>query len=274
MKKLLIVLFLAQLSAFSSPVAVIDGRVLGKKEFELVFELYWKEILHLIPKKPTLKDKELFLIEYIKGQIIEDVAQELGITVTENEIDNRLGFWGVKTSSNRIIRDFVRREILTEKVERVIAGGVYVTESEIRAYYILNKREFYYPKQVKLLRVVAEDKRLAERARKLLKKGEIPKGKGYRVGRERWYSLQALPKKVRKRLYPYKVGRVTLPIRFDGKYIILKIVDTREPGVLPISMVREKVRSKLIRQKKEEVLRKWFRDVLSNYQLEIYPENL
>ena len=70
------------------------------------------------------------------------------------------------------------------------------------------------------------------------------------------------------------MGRVTLPIRFEGKYIILKIVDTREPGVLPISMVREKVRSKLIRQKKEEVLRKWFRDVLSNYQLEIYPENL
>jgi len=273
-KALLILLILLPVSLLSSPVAVVNDRIITKQEFNLVFDLYWKEILHLAPKRPTLRDKELFLLEYVKGQIIEDVAKEMGLTATESEINERLRLWGRTASSNQLIRDFVRREILTEKVEQMVTGGIYVSESEIKAYYLLNKREFYYPKQVKLLRVVADTRKLARRAREILKRGKVPKGEGYIVGRERWYSLQALPRKVRARLYPYKTGRVTAPIPFDGKYIVLKIVDTRKPGILPISMVREKVRSKLIRLKKEEVFRKWFQDVLKNYRLEFYPENL
>ena len=274
MKALLILLFLLPVNLYGSPVALINDRVITKQEFNLVFELYWKEILHLAPKRPTLRDKELFLLEYVKGQIIEDVAEEMGITVTESEISERLRLWGRTPAVNQLIKDFVKREILTEKVEQMVTGGIYVSEKEIKAYYLLNKREFYYPKQVKLLRVIADSRKLAKRARAILKKGGIPRGEGYTVGRERWYSLQALPKRVRARLYPYKVGKVTAPIRFDGKYIILKITDTRKPGILPISMVREKVRAKLLRLKKEEVFRKWFQDVLKNYRLEFFPENL
>ncbi len=271
---LLILLYLFPVSLLGSPVALVNDRVITKQEFNLVFDLYWKEILHLAPKRPTIRDKELFLLEYVKGQIIEDVAREMGITVTQSEISERLRLWGRNPAVNQLIKDFVKREILTEKVEQMVTGGIYVSENEIKAYYLLNKREFYYPKQVKLLRVVADTRRLAKRARETLKRGGIPKGDGYMVGRERWYSLQALPKKVRARLYPYKVGKVTAPIRFDGKYIILKITETRKPGILPISMVREKVRAKLLRLKKEEVFRKWFQDVLKNYRLEFYPENL
>jgi hypothetical protein len=273
-KVLLLLILVLIAESFASPVAVINERVISREEFNLVFELYWKEILHLSPKRPTIKDKELFLLEYIKGMILEDVAREMGIRVSEEEISERLRFWGRNPNANPLIRDFVKREILVKEVAELVTTGIYVSEGEVKAYYLLNKREFYYPKQVKLLRIVVDSKKIAERVRRKLRKGVIPSGKGILVGKERWYSLQSLPKRVRAKLYPYKKGRVTVPIRFDGKYVVLKIVDVRESGILPLSFVREEVKARILRDKKEEVFRKWFQEVLKSYRLELYPENL
>ncbi len=274
MLRLLTLILLSLSNLLASPVALINDRVVSREEFNLVFDLYWKEILHLSPKKPTIRDKELFLLEYIKGEILEDVAKEMGIVVTDEEIDERLRLWGRNPSANPLIRDFVRRELLAQRVSEVVAGSIYISEGEIKAYYILNRREFFYPKQVKLLRVVVDEKRRAKKVREMLKKGIIPSGKGIIIGKERWYSVQSLPRKVRSRLYPYKKGRVTLPIKYDGKYIILKVVDTRKSGILPLEMVRDQVRLKLLKRKREEVFRQWFQEVLQSYRLELYPENL
>ena len=75
---------------------------------------------------------------------------------------------------------------------------------------------------------------------------------------------------MRARLYPYKVGRVTVPIKFEGRYLILKITGSRESGVLPFEMVKEEVRKKLLKIKKEEVFKRWFRNMLETYDVKLY----
>ncbi len=270
---LFLILVLASSISFSDVVARVNGKILTKEEFERAFRNYWKEILHFNPGKPRKEDRRKFLFEYLKGIIIEDVALDLGIRVSEEEIRGQLRRWGVRRPSDTIL-NMARWEILTHKLENHITKDVRVKEEEIRAYYLLNKREFRYPDQVKLLRVVAEDRKTAEKAYKALKEGrELPKT-GITVGRERWYSIHALPKKIRKKLWPYRVGRVSKPIRFEAGYLILKVLDRRRAGQLPLSEVRDRVRQKILKMKKEEVFKRWFRSVLRNYRLEVYLKEL
>ncbi len=274
MKVLQILLLLCSLFSFSQPIAVIKGKEISMEEFERAFRIYQKEIAHLSPRTALERDREIFMREYVKMRIVEEIAKDIGISISEKEVDERLFRWGRKGSVSPELRGFVRREIAVEKITDMLSRGIRITEGEVRAYYLLNKREFFYPRQVKLLRIVADSRRVALRVRRALRRGESLPTRGVIVGRERWYSLQSLPKKVRARLYPYKVGKVTAPIRFEGRYLILKITDTRRSGVLPFDLVREEVRRKLLRIKREEAFRRWFKDMLETYGVKLYLDRL
>jgi len=269
----LLLLFLTLSLSFAQMIARVDERVITLEEFNQAFETYWKEVVHINGRKATSRDRRKFLFEYIKGIIIEEVASDLGILVDDWEIKERLERWGIRKPS-KITLDMIRREILLEKLTERIAGGVTVSEGEIKAYYLLNKREFYYPDQIKLLRVIAEDKRKAKMAYELLRRGRLPDGEGILIGKERWYSIEALPKRIRRKLYPYRIGEVSKPINLETGYLVLKITDKRKAGFLPLSEVKERVRNKLLKEKKEEVMRRWFREILKRYDLVIYLEEL
>jgi len=271
---MLFILLLLTLSlSFSQMIARVDGRIITLEEFNRAFGTYWKELIHINGRKATTRDRKEFLFEYIKGIIIEEIASDLGIRVENDEINQRMRKWGIREPS-RVMLDMIRREIILEKLTERIAKNVRVREGEIEAYYLLNKREFYYPEQVKLLRVVAEDRKKAKRAYELLKRGKLPDGEGVLIGKERWYSVKALPKRIRRKLYPYKVGKVSRPIDLETGYLILKITDKRKAGFLPLSEVKDRVKAKLLKEKKEEGMRRWFRDILKHYDLVIYLEEL
>ena len=260
--------------SFSEVVARVDGKVITREEFESAFRAYWREILHFNPGKPRKEDRRKFLFEYIRGIIIEDVATRMGLEVSEEEVRGQLRRWGVRNPSDLIVK-LARREILMKRIEDHLTRDLKVKEEEIKAYYLLNRREFRYPDQVKLLRVVAEDRRTAEEVYRALKRGgPVPRKEGVVVGRERWYSVQALPKKIRRKLWPYRVGSVSKPIRLGTGYLVLKVLDRRKAGFLPLSEVRDRVRRKILKMKREEVLRRWFRSVLRSYRVEILSGEL
>lgn len=270
---LLFTLLLALSLSFGQMIVRIDDRIITREEFDRAFETYWRDVVHVNGRKATYKDRREFLFEYIKGIIIEKVASDLDISVGEGEVRDRLRRWGVRKASDVTV-DMVRREIIMEKLTKRIAGDVKVSEGEIEAYYLLNKREFYYPDQIKLLRILVEDREKARKVYEALRMGKLPRGEGILVGKERWYSIESLPKTIKKKLYPYKVGRVSKPINLETGYLILKITDKRKAGFMPLSEVKEKVRSKLLKKKREEVMRRWFRDILKHYDLVIYLEEL
>lgn len=256
--------------SFAEVVAKVNGVEITKEELDRKFKTYWEEILHFSPGKPKEEDRIRFLMEYIKGIILEDVAGDMGIEVSEEEVQRRLRIWG-KRRPSELVRELVRREIIAEKLENRLTEDLRVSDEEVKAYYMLNKREFSYPNQIKLLRVVAYDKKKAYKVFKLLKGGNnVDPEEGIIVGKERWYSLQALPKVVKRKLYPYKVGKVSKPIKIEGGYLILKITSKRKAGYLPLSEVKDRVRDKILKLKKKEVLREWFRDILKGYDLELY----
>ncbi len=266
---LLIFLLLISIS-FSQIIAVVNGRKITSEEVSKAFKTYWEEILHLTHIKPQKEDRQKFLAWYIKSILVEDIAREIGIEVSEEEIDRLLKKWGKRNASG-IVRKIAKYEILMKKIEEHITEGLTVSESEIEAYYTLNRREFLLPSRLKLLRIVVSDKKTAWDVYRRLKRGEeIRPSEDIIVGRERWYSLQALPRRIKRKLYPYKVGKVSKPIKVRGGYLILKITDKQKGGFLPLEEVRDEVKKRIIEMKKEEVMRRWFRDLMNYYEVKLY----
>ncbi len=273
MNLLLVLVSLVSL-AFPKAVAEVNGRVITLQEFEEAFNIYWEEILHFSGRKPTPEDRREFLYEYIKSIILRDVARDMGIDVEDSEVREFLKRTG-RRSADPVLIELARSELIVKEITSLLLSSVVVTEGEIRAYYILNRREFYMPDQVKLLRVLTDDRKKAEKVYRSLKEGRIPEPEeGVIVGKERWFSIQALPKVVRRRIYPYRVGKVSRPIKLDTGYLILKVTGKRKAGILPLEEVRDVVRRKLLQIKRQEVFREWFREILKRYKVEVYTENL
>ncbi len=269
-----LILFLSVSLSLSKVVAEVNGRVITLEEFNEAFSAYWEEILHFSGRKPSFEDRREFLFEYVKSIILMDVAERMGIEVEDEEVREFLRKTGRK-EANPVILNLARTELIVKEISSLLLESVSVTEGEIKAYYLLNRREFYMPDQVKLLRVIAEDKEKALKVYRTLKEGKVPEpSEGVIVGRERWFSIQALPKVVRRRIYPYRVGKVSKPIKLDTGYLILKVTGRRKAGILPLEEVRDLVRRKLLRIKRQEVFREWFREVLKRYEVKVYTENL
>jgi len=125
-----LLIFLLFSLSFSGVVARVDGKVVTKEEFEKAFKTYWKEFLHFSPGEPKKRDKERFLFEYMKGIVLEDVAREMGVRVSIEEVRERLRRWGIRRPSYLVER-FARWEILVEKLEGRITEDISVSEKEI-----------------------------------------------------------------------------------------------------------------------------------------------
>jgi len=86
--------------------------------------------------------------------------------------------------------------------------------------------------------------------------------------------LESLPALVKRRLYPYVPGKISKPIKLDTGYLILKVVDRREAGFLPLEEAKDVIKRRLLAMRKEEVFRSWFKRILEHYGVEVFPQHL
>jgi len=237
---IIIILLLCGL-AFSDEkvVAVIDGESITLEQFNKSFSAYWQEILHLPIHKATREDKVEFLKWMVRSKIVEREAEKLGIDVEEEEIKEYIRLNIGKDKLSDPVRRMVRTEILINKIVEKISGNIEVSDGEVEAYYYLNLRDFKYPKQVQILRVLVYDKEEAFRVYRLLKEGkdvEEEEKEGIKIGKPRWYSIQTLPSVLRR--------------------------------------AKPKVIKKLLNLKKEEVFKRWFSEALKGYSIRLYFQYL
>ncbi len=269
-----IVLLLTILISFAitkeKVVAVFDGEKITLDQFNKSFKAYWQEILHLPIHRATREDKIEFLKWLVRSKIVEKEAEEMGISVTEEELKNYIKKHIGKKKLSEPVERMVRTEILINKIVDELAKDISITEGEIEAYYYLNLRDFKYPKQVQILRVLAWDKEQAMEVYKRLKNGEsLEDMEDIKIGKPRWYSIQTLPSILRRRLYPYEIGKVSRPVKVNDGYIIVKILNKKKEGILSLEEAKPQVMKKLKSYKKEEVFRKWFSEVLKKYSIRL-----
>ena len=264
-----LLLFLVSLS-YAQVIARVNNEVITRDEFQRVFFAYWKEIVHLPIAQATKEDMNTFLVEYVRSKIILNESRRMGIDVSESELDNYINRNIGSRNLSPMVRSMVKVELLTQKIVDNIAKNISITDKQVEAYYYLNLRDFKVPAQVLLKRVFADDLDTANEAYYRLINGKPIAGLNVREGESMWYSIQTLPSVVREQLHPYEVGKVSKPIDSGAGYLILKVVDKRGSGIIPLEEAKPVVREKLLKERRQEVFRQWFQRVSKGYRLELY----
>ncbi|NPB06262.1 MAG: hypothetical protein GXO03_01525 [Aquificae bacterium] len=268
-------LFLLPALALAGVLATVNGEAVTKDEFEKLFNAYWERVKHLSKARPTKEDKRTFLLDYVRSLIVLKEAEKMGITVTEEElkefINERIGRTDIKNGS---LKKLLKAELVTQKLaEKLFNEKSYKpTEGELKAYYLVYQRAFYYPASVKLAFYRVKTRKEAERVREALLLGRRPEGaEGPRV---MWYSIAALPRQLKSKLGLIRPGIVSEPVKVKDGFVVVKVLERRSGGVLPFEKALPLVKQRYLKYKRQEVFRKWFREVLERYEVKFYWERL
>jgi parvulin-like peptidyl-prolyl isomerase len=273
-------LFLILLAFFgfssASVVARVGSEAIKKDELYEYFNSYWREILHLPIARATKEDVQNFLVELVRSKVIRQEARKMGISLKDDEVEDYIQKNIGSKNLSPIAFYFIETEILVDKIAERLYRGSEITENQVIAYYYLNLRDFKMPAQVRLERFVADSLESANELYYRLSRGiefwdDI---KGVKKGEAVWYSIQALPDVLKAQLSPYEVGKVSKPIYTEAGYVVFRVVGRRKEGILSLEEAKPMVRAKLIREKRQEVLKEWLEKTLKNYRVEFYFSQL
>jgi parvulin-like peptidyl-prolyl isomerase len=269
-------LFLILLAFFgfssASVVARVGSEVIKRDELYEYFNSYWREILHLPIARATKEDVQNFLVELVRSKVIRQEAKKMGISLRDAEVEDYIQRNIGSKKLSPIALYFIETEILVDKIAERLYRGSEITENQVVAYYYLNLRDFKMPAQVRLERFVADNLESANELYYRLSRGIVlwDDIKGVKKGEAVWYSMQALPDVLKAQLRPYEVGRVSKPIYTEAGYVVFRVVGRRKEGILSLEEAKPMVRAKLIREKRQEVLKEWLEKTLRNYRVEFY----
>lgn len=150
-----------------------------------------------------------------------------------------------------------------------------VTDEEVRAYYDAHPEEFAHGKRLKarqiLFKIEGKDpaeaeKKAAEKAEKVLEKlraggafaklaqrhsaDEKTASKGGDLG---FVERHEMPKELSDALFALEAGAFGGPVRTAQGLHLIAVDETQEPGTKPLDEVRDRIRSRLQRDKKERL---------------------
>jgi len=271
---MLVLFILLAFFGFSSAsvVARVGSETIKRDELYEYFNSYWREILHLPIARATKEDVQSFLVELVRSKVIRQEAKKMGISLRDAEVEDYIQKNVGSKNLSPIALYLIKTELLVDKIAERLYKGSEITENQVVAYYYLNLRDFKVPAQVSLERFVADSLESANELYYRLSMGiefweDI---KGVKNGEAVWYSMQALPDVLKAQLSPYEVGRVSKPIYTDAGYVVFRVVGRRNEGILSLEEAKPMVRAKLIREKRQEVLKEWLEKTLKNYRVEFY----
>jgi parvulin-like peptidyl-prolyl isomerase len=275
---MLVLFILLAFFGFSSAsvVARVGPETIKKDELYEYFNSYWREILHLPIARATKEDVQSFLVELVRSKVIRQEAKKMGISLKDAEVEDYIQKNIGSKNLSPVALYLIKTELLVDKIAEGLYKGSEITENQVVAYYYLNLRDFKVPAQVSLERFVADSLESANELYYRLSRGiefweDI---KGVKNGEAVWYSMQALPDVLKAQLSPYEVGRVSKPIYTDAGYVVFRVVGRRNEGILSLEEAKPMVRAKLIREKRQEVLKEWLEKTLKNYRVEFYFSQL
>jgi parvulin-like peptidyl-prolyl isomerase len=228
--------------------------------------------------------KEAALGELLNEIWLEGEAEELGITVTDKQVETELKnikkqsfpsegayqkFLKESHYTQEDVDQRVRLQMYTTQIQEGVNSSVAPpTKSEIAAYYEAEKAEKYSVKETRDVRVVVnKDKAKVEAAKEELDKENSPaiwkkvakkyssdpttktKG-GLQPGiSEEFISQEPL----RSAIFDSPKNELMGPLKVEKNYLLLEIVKINPPKIKPLSEVQSEIKSTLTQEAQQEV---------------------
>jgi parvulin-like peptidyl-prolyl isomerase len=230
-----------------------------------------------------------FLVQRVQ---FDQKAKELGVTVSEKEVDERLErvikqFFGGSEKkyeqslekqgiSGQQVRDELRSTLISEKIFEKVGSAVKVTDADIRAYYDSHP-ELYAQKSSRDVRhILVPSKELADDLYRQLQNGADfaalakkystdpgSKAVGGKLTVARGETVPAFEKVA----FALEVGEVAKPVKTQyGWHVIEALTAEQEGKKTPIASVRKTISDTLLGQKKSDAVTKWLEDLKKEYE--------
>ncbi len=252
---LLLVLFFACGGKQEQPQKVI----VSVGDAKLTWEMLEREIPDDLKSKLSREQVSTYIQQWIDQELLYQAAVRMGMDLDESyfrELE--------KMKKKLLVRRFLEDYLMTKDAQ--------VTEEEMLNFYEKNKDTFVIPKtEIHALHILVPTKELADLVMKRLGKGEDFVKVAQELStdfRERgridlgYFTKDDLLKELANKVFSYRVGSTTRPLKSDFGYHIFKILDRRERGTFrPFDEVREKIRERLESGKKKEAYRKLISDL-------------
>jgi parvulin-like peptidyl-prolyl isomerase len=221
----------------------------------------------------------------------EIAAEELDVTVTEEELDKRLDelkqqfFDGDEQkykdelekqglTEEQVLKD-LRTRMLSEKIFEKVTSEVKVTDADIQAYYEQNKAQFEQPASREVRHILVKSKAKADDIHAQLENGgnfaklakqfstdPASKNEGGKFTAQKGATVAPFDKVA----FELETGELSEPVKTQfGWHIIEAVGDVQEASTQPLSEVEESISTTLLEEKKNARINEWIKELQDRF---------
>ena len=243
------------------------------------------------PEYQALKNQAVeFLVR--REQFAQEAAA-LGITISEAEIDKKLdelkqqSFGGddklyqkelkkQDLTEEQLRTDFLRPQVVSEKIFAQLTKDVTVADDEIAKYYDEHKAEqFTQPESREVAHILVKKKAKADELHaqledgadfaKLAKKFSQDPGSKEQGGELTDVRGTFVPE-FEKVAFELANGEISPPVKTQfGWHIIKAVGDTKPSSLTPLDDVKEEIRSQVLQEKQQKTVEDWVKELDTKY---------
>ena len=266
----------------AAPLAVVEGHPVTLAEFRTQSAFMG---LGDDPKGLTPELRRSVLESLVRSILVARQAEKLGIKISPKEVDlkERLLRRGLsekdfqaslaeQSLSYEKWRAMLADELLAEKtMDLVLASRSGVSAEEVKSYYLAHPEQFERTAQVLAQHAVLPDKKTAKKLIDLLGKGQemgaaaaslgFPLAEG---GHPTWLSMGHMPKGLEKKIFALKPGKVAGPFASDYGMHVIRVLDKKPAGKVPLSEAAANIQKRLAADKKLSLAEQWLGQLRQN----------
>ena len=274
-------------------VAVVAGEDIKRSDFDALLnqaKASYKAQKRDLPKAgtpeyTTLKNQIVqFLVQRVQ---FEQKAEELGIEITDKQIEDRLAeikkqyfdnddkklqdqLEQTNTTLDQVKRD-IRAQMIQEQLFTKVTADIAVTAKEVRAYYEEHQDQYGEPESRKVRHILVDKKERADDLHAQLQAGanfaqlakKFSKDPGSAAqGGELTVAKGATVPEFDKLAFGLDKNELAEPVKSQyGWHIIQALSDVTPAKVQPFAQVQEQIKQQLLQTKKNDKMTKWVEDV-------------
>jgi parvulin-like peptidyl-prolyl isomerase len=289
-------------------IAVVDGQAIPKAEFDTTLkqvQASYEQQDREFPKAGTPEYQALKenVVRYLVERVaFRNAAGELGVEVTEADIDKRLEevkkqyFEGDEKKFEEALegqgltpaayRESLSDEILSTKLFEAVTKDVTVSDEDVEAYYEEHQDEFKQPKtrDVRHILFSCEKPKACQKAKAdaqriraeivgggdfaaLAKQNSDDPGSKPKGGRYDDVAQGSFVAPFDKFMFSADAGELSQPIKTQfGYHLIEPIGEVTPEKVTPLAEVKDSIRDTLLQQKQNEAMTAWVKELRDNYR--------
>jgi peptidyl-prolyl cis-trans isomerase C len=282
-------------------VAVVGDQTITKAQFTVALNRTkrgYKQQHRAWPKTGTTQYQQIqqSVLNYlVQTQELEQKAKQLGVKVTDKQIEDRLAqirkqLGGEKAleaqaKANGLtlqdVRDVViRPQLLSEGIYKKVTGDVKVSDKDVESYYKSHLKIYQQPESRDVRHILVSNRALANKLYARIKGGANFATLAKKYSKDPGSAAQGGKLTIVKgqtagpfdqTAFLLAKGQVSRPIKTQyGWHIIQALSEVKPAKTTPLKDVKSAIRQQLVGQRKRDEMTKWVNDTKKEYEKKIH----